>query len=140
MRMSEARIGTWKTVGDANANPAKLSNHSAMAHDLGVKHDVTAVRDVAAKSRSIAVNASPRIVRTAATDATREQGGDVLIAQWTVVTSWRSEDGSRAVMTSSRVIQSDAPAGEQEVQAPPAQEMHPYAAVPVRGGWLVFQL
>jgi len=39
-------------------------------------------------------------------------------------------------------ISSSAPRIEQDSDTPAAaqQEVHPYAAVPVRGGWLVFQL
>jgi hypothetical protein len=32
------------------------------------------------------------------------------------------------------------PAVSTDMQAAPSKEFHPYAAVPVRGGWLVFQL
>jgi hypothetical protein len=71
------------------------------------------------------------------------------VIQWVVVTEWQVGDGvsrtSRMVMTTTPVenpavkgqrVQSDAaPAPEQD-----SEEVHPYAAVPVRGGWLVFQL
>jgi cell division septation protein DedD len=68
--------------------------------------------------------------------------------QWFVVTAWQSEDGSRMVMTTTST-----PAPQRDSSNPPAtgdapelqqqprfQQVHPYAAVPVRGGWLVFQL
>ncbi len=76
--------------------------------------------------------------------------------QWVVVTSWSGMDGSRVVMTTMtlpnvpqtapRVSEGDQPsdpmsepeATGQSQDAP--QQVHPYAAVPVRGGWLVFQL
>jgi len=45
---------------------------------------------------------------------------------WVVVTSWRVEQ---------RPADPDAP-----VRAIPTEEFHPYAAVPVRGGWLVIRL
>jgi hypothetical protein len=64
--------------------------------------------------------------------------------QWVVVTTtWSSADGSRLVLTTAEVpaampsVRSDLP----EVAAPvvPTQ-VYPYAAVPTRDGWLVFQL
>jgi beta-lactamase regulating signal transducer with metallopeptidase domain len=72
--------------------------------------------------------------------------------QWVMVTSWQGADGSRMVLTTARPStvpkeQSDAPAAtgdspESEQQQPQAssEEVHPYAAVPVRGGWLILQL
>ena len=69
--------------------------------------------------------------------------------QWVVVTEWQDADGasrtSRMVLTTAATenpvaratrMQSDFdPAPEQD-----SEQVHPYAAVPVRGGWLVFQL
>jgi BlaR1 peptidase M56 len=59
------------------------------------------------------------------------------VMQWVVVTSWEDAEGSRMVLTTA--VSTDTPA-----QAPAAEpesgQVHPYAAVPVRGGWLVFQL
>ncbi|MDP9051376.1 MAG: M56 family metallopeptidase, partial [Acidobacteriota bacterium] len=67
------------------------------------------------------------------------------VTQGVVVTSWLGEDGSRMVMTTattenpaaraSRTVSDMTPAPEQD-----SEQVHPYAAVPVRGGWLVFQL
>jgi BlaR1 peptidase M56 len=67
------------------------------------------------------------------------------ITQWVVVTSWQGADGSRMVMTSemtqnpaaraSRTVSDMAPGPEQD-----SEQTHPYAAVPVRGGWLIVQL
>jgi beta-lactamase regulating signal transducer with metallopeptidase domain len=80
--------------------------------------------------------------------------------QWVVVTAWQGEDGSRLVLTTARTdaplrqisdtpVTGDAPELQQQQvqqqsqpvrQQQPADQVHPYAAVPVRGGWLVFQL
>jgi hypothetical protein len=69
--------------------------------------------------------------------------------QWLVVTSWSGMDGSRMVLTAmtvpaevtTRISESEAPS---EAAASPAQDapqqVYRYAAVPVRGGWLVIQL
>jgi beta-lactamase regulating signal transducer with metallopeptidase domain len=71
--------------------------------------------------------------------------------QWVVVTSWQGADGSHMVLTTARSSTlpkefSDAPAAtgdssepEQQSQAS-SEEVHPYAAVPVHGGWLILQL
>jgi hypothetical protein len=70
------------------------------------------------------------------------------VTQWVVVTSWQGQDGSRMVLTTARSLPKeisdappatgDAPELEQQQQRP--EQFHPYAAVPVQGGWLVFQL
>ena len=71
--------------------------------------------------------------------------------QWVVVTSWQDEDGSRMVLTTARTsnadvrgdqtqVTGDAPELQQQQERPRSEQVHPYAAVPVRGGWLVFQL
>ena len=69
------------------------------------------------------------------------------IMQWVTVTSWQGEDGSRMVMATALAgsdpptATGDAPELRQQPQPQPAlEQVHPYAAVPVRGGWLVFQL
>jgi beta-lactamase regulating signal transducer with metallopeptidase domain len=66
--------------------------------------------------------------------------------QLVVVTSWESGDGPRPAMTASvwnaRLLpqsESDQPEAAGDRQQP-WQGVHPYAAVPVRDGWLVFQL
>jgi beta-lactamase regulating signal transducer with metallopeptidase domain len=72
--------------------------------------------------------------------------------EWLVVTSsWQGADGSRMVLTTARssglpkelsdapASTGDAPELEQRPQAS-SDEVHPYAAVPVRGGWLILKL
>jgi hypothetical protein len=51
---------------------------------------------------------------------------------WVVVTSWDGMGSARVVLTGAVV--------PSEAQPMPAEQVHPYAAVPVRGGWLVFQM
>jgi hypothetical protein len=58
------------------------------------------------------------------------------------VTAWQREDGARVVLTTVRTREF---AGAQDLRldaddGQPVEQVHPYAAVPVRGGWLVFQL
>jgi beta-lactamase regulating signal transducer with metallopeptidase domain len=73
------------------------------------------------------------------------------VMQWVVVTEWQGEDGasrtSRMVMTTATTTN---PAGRTSRvhsdmdsisdEQPDQEQAHRYAAVPVRGGWLVFQL
>jgi hypothetical protein len=64
--------------------------------------------------------------------------------EWVVVTSWQDENGaSRSAMTAARApdgAQAADNASDVQQQQPRSEEVHPYAAAPVRGGWLVFQL
>jgi hypothetical protein len=69
------------------------------------------------------------------------------VQRWLVVTtSWVGADGSRLILTTATTSNSapessnpDAGGAQLQPDAAP-QPVHPYAAVPVRGGWLVFQL
>jgi len=73
----------------------------------------------------------------------RGQAADGAV-EWLVVTSWQGADGSRMVFT----MTSGPNVGEKVTKQPvvvndserSAYEVYPYAAVPVRGGWLVIQL
>jgi hypothetical protein len=70
------------------------------------------------------------------------------VARWVVVTSWQGADGSgvisRVVMTAAGTQVSSSGAARTTSDgeaAQPSQQVHPYyAALPVRDGWLVFQL
>ncbi|HEV2620402.1 MAG TPA: M56 family metallopeptidase, partial [Acidobacteriaceae bacterium] len=67
---------------------------------------------------------------------------DRAVVQWLVVTSWREQDGSRLTLTTFHSVRTTAEAAPASGnQSLPAQDqVHPFAAVPVRGGWLVIQL
>jgi Zn-dependent protease with chaperone function len=67
-------------------------------------------------------------------------------AQWVVVTTWQGGQGTRMVFATEKVFGTTGQetaadfgtiAGEQSV---PMEQAPRYAAVPVRGGWIVFQL
>jgi Zn-dependent protease with chaperone function len=58
--------------------------------------------------------------------------------QRVVVTSWSTADDSRMTMTSVNAVSEDA--SQDQVRQDLQDRDHRYAAVPVRGGWLVFQL
>jgi hypothetical protein len=72
-----------------------------------------------------------------------EQGGAPRVTEWVVMTSWRGDDGSRVVLTT---VETSRPASDAQdrsmgtAAASPQNLVHPYAAVPVRDGWLVIQL
>jgi hypothetical protein len=78
-------------------------------------------------------------------DAVPAQPADVVM-QWVVVTAWQDGQGTRMVFTTARTSgaagQETAadPAPTPDGQARPSEQGPRYAAVPVRGGWLVFQL
>jgi beta-lactamase regulating signal transducer with metallopeptidase domain len=110
------------------------------------------------RSRDGLANGSVRMIRTAASDS-GSRGRSKLtsdvdpsqpavgVRQWVVVTAWQGEDGSRMVLTTATTSEpgrdsSDAPAtgDAPELRQQRTQQVLPYAAVPVRGGWLVFQL
>jgi beta-lactamase regulating signal transducer with metallopeptidase domain len=65
-------------------------------------------------------------------------------AQWFLVTSWETPDGTHLVLTAAHSATGDPAQPELRVPARfhvvPATQVHPYAAVPTRDGWLVFQL
>ena len=67
--------------------------------------------------------------------APRPDAGERLV----VLSSWDQGDGSRVVLTAAHVEDGVA-SGLRLVRVVDQPEVHPYAAVPVRGGWLVFQL
>jgi Zn-dependent protease with chaperone function len=59
--------------------------------------------------------------------------------QWVVVTTWQDGQATRMVFTTARVS-NKAPMVEQDGAGPASEQVPSYAAVPVRGGWLVIQL
>ena len=74
---------------------------------------------------------------------------------WVMVTAWSMADGSRMVLTtmdSSLAMSDETPGGDVRGDVPrqgqgempqrswEMEQDHRYAAVPVRGGWLVIQL
>lgn len=70
------------------------------------------------------------------------QTGDAAV-EWVVMTSWQGADGSQIVLTMASNLNARGKAVRHQVLSdtePSAYQVYPYAAVPVRGGWLVFQL
>jgi Zn-dependent protease with chaperone function len=59
--------------------------------------------------------------------------------QWVVVTTWQDGQATRMVFATARVS-NKALMVEQDGEGPASEQVPSYAAVPVRGGWLVIQL
>ena len=66
--------------------------------------------------------------------------------QWVVVTAWQDGQETRMVFTTARTSSaagqaaSSDPAPTAGEQVRPSEQGPRFAAVPVRGGWIVFQL
>jgi beta-lactamase regulating signal transducer with metallopeptidase domain len=63
-----------------------------------------------------------------------------VVMQWVVVSTWQGGEETRTVLTTATAPDANGPAEPAGAQPRPSDEAHPYAAVPVQGGWLVFQL
>jgi hypothetical protein len=75
----------------------------------------------------------------------RNAPANAAVVRWVVVTAWQREDGSRVVLTSEQISDATGRVVRMQSVAEPVQmqdqdQVHPYAAVPVQNGWLVFQL
>jgi beta-lactamase regulating signal transducer with metallopeptidase domain len=119
----------------------------------GVKPEQNLVaRPYPSKASARAVRATPaarqpavRLVRDVPSDGLdqADSARRDSVAAWIVVTSWRGEQRAQVVFatedTSADTRGDTSPRPISDEQAP-AEQVHPYAAVPLRGGWLVFQL
>lgn len=127
-------------TGDSVRNrAADLSLNASRAHSVAARDRIASValKLVPRPRQPRAVNVSD--VRSSG----QRQSADASVLQWVLVTSWQREDGERVVLTSARMSDGGVPVAMTQVvgQLPTVQDQfHPYAAVPVRGGWLVFQL
>jgi hypothetical protein len=127
-------------TGDSVRNrAADLSLKASRAHSVAARDRIASValKLVPRPRQPRAVNVSD--VRSSG----QRQSADASVLQWVLVTSWQREDGERVVLTSARMSDGGVPVAMTQVvgQLPTVQDQfHPYAAVPVRGGWLVFQL
>ena len=92
--------------------------------------------------KAAAVSGGPaRLVRTTVEVNRVAQDGDAVVTEWVVVRAWQGADGSRVVLTTAELSSDSADSTSMgPTQARPVQLIYPYTAVPVRDGWLVFQL
>lgn len=136
-RASSIDAGRVSVVNRANGGPRVCANTPPCA----IKLREDGAPGLVATAPETNKNGPRRLVAPSATTV-----------HWVVVTTaWQSEDGSRLVLTTARTspglprILSDVAAGADDARAllkpeQSSEEVYPYAAVPVRGGWLVFQL
>jgi hypothetical protein len=109
----------------------------------------TVLSETSAKDRGPGFEAVQTSAREGALDRQQRGNGGRLV-QWVQVMSWENADGSRLVLTTVRtsgdvegsIVQGRAAGLQRQADAdqPQPDQVHPYAAVPVQGGWLVFQL
>ncbi len=148
-RADAARANGWKSVGDASPALGKPRSRGQIATVVKAKREVER-QDVRTTTPTLmASNETPKDlseVRPRALpvvakglQADGRADADTDVTQWIVVRSWQDADGARMVLTTAE-ISTGRPAVSSDMQAGPAKEFHPYAAVPVRGGWLVLQL
>jgi hypothetical protein len=154
-RPNAARAQGWKSVGDALPSLDKSLRMNSKPVSMNLKH-VVSLDNAGVPASKLTLTASAegsrnsgqglvsmtRAVPTVATGRRSVAGADAVtdnVTQWIVVRSWQDADGSRMVLTSAEVS-TGRPVVSSDMQAESSQEVHPYAAVPVRGGWLVFQL
>lgn len=139
--------------------PVAQAAHETLAVALEPKTRKLAFTETMAKEQRGVAHAPANPVRMVQTVAPVSQHGPTsvsekapaqpanLLMQWVVVTTWQDGNGTRMVMTTASLppvagsavpMQQAQAAGRQPAAA---QQVYPaYAAVPVRGGWLVFQL
>jgi beta-lactamase regulating signal transducer with metallopeptidase domain len=153
LRSKNVAAQQFRSIGDAPARlgaESKIHTKPHVSHEELLKASLSAGNAVEAaavgnievtqRTPSRASTQAPRMVRTLQHGTRQSQDGDVVVAQWVTVTQWRDGDGTRMVMTTARQVMSGADEKTPVMQDSAPQSMAPYAAVPVRGGWLVFQL
>jgi hypothetical protein len=157
VREDMGHAGQWKAV--ARTAPGKTHVNNVVQANADVPHETLLKASMPDGRGSVAPEAvgavrkttndtgrqPARVVRAVAEGRKVSRSIDaplseeVVVTQWVVVTSWQSSDGARMVRTIAGVSDGTQGAGPAR-QSWPSEEVYPYAAVPVRGGWLVFQL
>lgn len=131
----EVQAAIPESYGAANAEA-----HEVLAEGVGPRGVLAGYRVHSTLLKSDAPSKTDVLQRVAGQAPQTER-----VVQWVVVTSWQGEDGARVVMTSiatasTREAIGRAPVVSDAWSAPNPDEVYPYAAVPVRDGWLVIQL
>ena len=119
-------------------------NASAEASDKGprlVERFVDRRADDSARMEQTRAQVSlqPRRQPTLRDETAKDGAPRFVEAQWVVVTTWQDGQATRMVFTTARVS-NKAPMVEEDGEGPSSEHAPSYAAVPVRGGWLVLQL
>ena len=137
LRATVATGQEWKTTGDASPQLAK-SPETKLIHALA--HPVHKLRKtthgaVAVEARQPGIPQPDQMVETVSSARQVVGDGQVVIMRWVTVTSV-GQQKTRAVQT----IQKSRTDFDSQQEQQPAPPVPSYAAVPVQGGWLVFQL
>jgi beta-lactamase regulating signal transducer with metallopeptidase domain len=126
----------WKTTGDATPQLAKANTTrrvQTIAHPL---HKVsTPAKAIDVKERQMEAPEPYQVIETVSSTRQVLPDGQLIVTRWVAVTSV-GQGNTRVVQTAARP-QNDFDGSEPQQTTPP---LHRYAAVPVQGGWLVFQL
>jgi len=117
--------------------PDQARRMVAVEQNLGARTHVSEARRGA--PASVAAQRQPA---EAAVDAPIRRGGQSGegAVGWVVVTTWEGADGSRLVLTAFDTAESPRSASPLPILDVQPIQVHPYAAVPLRDGWLVIQL
>ena len=137
LRMPATPASPWKSIGDAEPALAKASLARARRPALHAATTASESRQPAA----VTTVAHPkpvarpfRAIQTVAGDKGTYRAPMLVVTRWVTVTE-SAPDGTRVVRSMEEVSSQPVAAN-----APLAGQLHSYAAVPVQGGWLVFQL
>jgi len=150
---SAQREGARSSESTSHSVPRLTQSESApnILPQLAQNEDAQNVVPDSAGFRATPVHAAFRAVDTAdhIAPARRQRSSpdsELVVTRW-VVTTWQARDGARLVETRSEIsrptIESDFSSPQPEAdpdRLSQQQQSSPYAAVPVPGGWLVFQL
>jgi hypothetical protein len=129
----------------------------AVASGPGLRQNTSVGGDLVQRPDVRGMDRSGRMVQTAAPVSGERTGLRMIsdavpaqpangVTQWVVVTTWQGGVGTRMVFTTTRMPGADEqgtgarPGSTTSEQDMPTGQGPRYAAVPVRGGWLVFQL
>ena len=105
-------------------------------------------RAASGSARMVQTSARVSGVRNASrtvSDVEPSQAASGLVTQWVVVTAWHNGQATRTVFTAATATDAEQktdakPDAAASGHASPAESGPSYAAVPVRGGWLIFEL
>jgi Zn-dependent protease with chaperone function len=131
---SAAKAVLVKAAADGTAEAVPLSKTESMLGSNSSVQSRSTRADSLVQSSASEQNPAyaPRMIQTVATTRQVSEDGDVVVTRWVSVSSWDSNRSDESAQAAQGASQQGGPVQQQQVR--------PYAAVPVQGGWLVFQL
>jgi beta-lactamase regulating signal transducer with metallopeptidase domain len=134
--LSKTGLSTTDRAVMSGANVDRFRPEAVAAHVTNT--EVLPLRaaqgqDDTVERNSGAAGPGPRMVRTVATTRQVSEEGDVVVTRWVSVTSWDSNRSDGSTQPAQGAQRPSAAVQQQQI-------VRRYAAVPVQGGWLVFQL